>query len=183
MAEKADAVLVVREGYVFTQTYAAHLAENFGLQVFLAVNEKAARRQLDAHPEIIWMLVDNRLPDVNGVERDGLGLAIAEEYAIPTILVTGGPVFTVNNPLVTCVFSIHWEALEAATRWAMARARRQSAARKDEELLAATRNRVREASAELYRELAREQGAPAGFQAYEPIDERYVRNLRFRLKE
>jgi len=172
------AALVLREGFLFTSGYAAYLAENYGLKVFTAVNESAARHELDTHPEIIFMLADNRFPDVNGVERDGLGLAIAEEYGIPTILVTGGPVFSINNPLVKCVFVMNWQTLEAATRWAVGVVRGRAASQQDEQNLAAAQARVQRTSIDLYRELAREQPAPPGFRKYEPIDERHVRNLR-----
>ncbi len=175
------AALVLREGFLFTSGYASHLAEQYGLKVFTALNETAARRHLDMHPEIVFMLADNRFPDLNGVERDGRGLALAEEYGIPTILVTGGPVYSDNNPLVKCVFAMNWAALEAATRWAVGVVLQQAVSEKDEQRLAISQFRVQRASIDLYRELARELPAPPGFQRYEAVDERYVRCLRSRL--
>jgi len=174
------AALVAREGILFVQTYAAHLVDAYGLKVFTAVNERQARRHLDAHPEIAFMLVDNRFPDMNGIERDGIGQALAEEYRIPTILVTGGPVFSQYNPLVAYLFSINWQALEAATRWACGMARQQRTSRADEKIVAEARIGVRRASVALYRELAREQPPPTGFRPYEPIDEHHVRSLKGR---
>jgi hypothetical protein len=175
------AALVLREGFLFTSGYASHLADQYGLIVFTATNEIAARSYLDTHPEIIFMLADNRFPDVNGVERDGRGLALAEEYGIPTILVTGGPVYSDNNPLVRCVFAMNWAALDAATRWVVGVARQQAVSEKDEQCLADSQSRVQRASIDLYRELAHELPAPPGFQKYESVDERYLRDLRSRL--
>jgi hypothetical protein len=171
------AALVVREGVVFSDLYAKYLAQAYGLTVFTAVNEKEARRHLEGHPEIAFMLIDNRLPDMHGIERDGIGMALAGEYRIPTILVTGGPVFSQTNPQVTCVFAINWPTLVAATRRVMAMVQQQAASRADEALLARESANIRRASVGLYHELAREQPPPPGLHPYEPIDERYVRNL------
>ncbi|HEY3964121.1 MAG TPA: hypothetical protein VGM05_06165 [Planctomycetaceae bacterium] len=175
------AALVLREGFLFTSGYASHLAEQYGLKVFAASNETAARRHLETHPEIVFMLADNRFPDMQGVERDGRGLALAEEYGIPTILVTGGPVYSDNNPLVKCVLAINWTALEAATRWVVGVVLQQAVSENDEQCLAVSQLRMQRASIELYRELARELPTPPGFQKYEAVDERYVRDLRSRL--
>jgi hypothetical protein len=174
----ARAALVVREGIVFTEMYAKHLAQTYGLRVFTALNETEARRRLDGHPEIAFMLIDNRLPDRQGVERDGIGMALADEYRIPTILVTGGPAFSQTNPLVTCLFAINWPILVAATRRMMALVQKQVPSRADEALLAGESVSIRRASVGLYREVTREQPAPPGLHPYEPIDERYVRDLR-----
>jgi hypothetical protein len=170
-------VLIAHDGILFTGLYAKYLAESFGLTVFTAVNETEARRYLDAHSEIAFMLIDNRFYDVNGIDSDGVGLAIAEEYMIPTILVTGGLIFSRNNPLIMCLFSVNWPALEAATRWALAMVRKHAAPRADEAILDEARAAVLRASAELYRELARERPPPAGFRPYEPIDDRHLRDL------
>ena len=170
--------LVLHEGFLFTSGYATYLTETYGLKVFTALNEAAGRQQLERHPEIVFMLADNRFPDLTGVERDGRGLALAEEYGIPTILVTGGPLYSVDNPLVKCVFAMNWNALVTATRWVVDVARGKLASGHDEQRLAAVQMHVRHASIALYRELAREQPPPPGFHEYEPIDERHVRNLR-----
>jgi hypothetical protein len=53
----------------------------------------------------------------------------------------------------------------------------QAASRADQALLAETHAAVRRASAELYREQARELLPPTGFRPYEPSDEHYVRGL------
>jgi hypothetical protein len=151
------AALVLREGFLFTSGYASHLAEQYGLKVFAASNETAARRHLETHPEIVFMLADNRFPDMQGVERDGRGLALAEEYGI------------------------NWTALEAATRWVVGVVLQQAVSENDEQCLAVSQLRMQRASIELYRELARELPTPPGFQKYEAVDERYVRDLRSRL--
>jgi len=172
------AALVVREGVVFGELYARHLAQTYGLKVFTALNETEARRRLEEHPEIAFMLIDNRLPDRQGVERDGIGMALADEYGIPTILVTGGPVFSQTNPLITCVFAINWPTLVAATRRVMALVQQRAASRADESLLAAESASIRRASVSLYREVTREPPAPPGLHPYEPVNERHVRELR-----
>jgi len=175
---RGRAALVVREGVIFTELYATHLAQCYGLTVYTSHNECDARRHLECHPEIAFMLIDNRLPDLQGIERDGIGMALADEYRIPTILVTGGPVFSQTNPLVTCVFAINWMTLVAATRRVMAVLQQQAASREDETLLAREADSIRRVSMALYRDMAREQPAPPGLHSYEPIDEQYVRNLR-----
>lgn len=174
------AALVAREGIVFTNLYANHLIQAYGLQVFTAFQESEVRRCLDGHPEIAFMLIDNRFPDAQGIDRDSMGLALAIEYNIPTILVTGGPVFSQPGPLIACIFTINWPNLEAATRWVWALVQRRAASRTDAALVAESSARLRQSSIELYRELAREQPAPTGFQSYEPIDERLVRELQQR---
>jgi hypothetical protein len=172
------AALVLHEGFLFTNGYAAYLTATYGLKIFTALTEAAGRQHLERHPEIVFMLADNRFPDLDGVERDGRGLALAEEYGIPTILVTGGPVYSVDNPLVKCVFAMNWNALVMATRWVVEVVQGKLGSSHDELHLAAAQMQVRRSSIDFYRELAREQPPPMGFQEYEPIDERHVRNLR-----